>query len=68
MDIKNFIKWLVTQPVVAKILALVAMMAIAIAILFFTTSCGVARSSVTGDRVVDKNVKDSTHYEVVLEK
>lgn len=68
MDIKNFIKWLIQQPVVAKILYLVSAIAIASALLFFTTSCGVARSSVTGDRVVDKNVKDSTHYEVVLEK
>lgn len=31
-------------------------------------SCSVAGTAVSGDRVVDKNVKDSVHYEVILEK
>lgn len=41
--------------------------AIAMASVYFT-SCSVAQGSVSGDRVVDKNVRDSTHYSVTLEK
>lgn len=31
-------------------------------------SCSIAKSGISGDRVVDKNVKDSVHYELILEK
>lgn len=31
-------------------------------------SCSIAKSGISGDRVVEKNVKDSVHYEVFLEK
>ena len=67
MDAKNFLSWLLKQPIVTKVLILISAILIAVATILFT-SCGVARNSVVGDRVVDKNVKDSIHYEVVLEK
>lgn len=67
MDAKTLFTWLKKQPIVTKVLFLLSAILIAVATIFFT-SCGVARTSVAGDRVVDKNVKDSTHYEVVLEK
>lgn len=37
-------------------------------IAYLATACGIAKSGISGDRVVDKNVKDSVHYEVILEK
>lgn len=65
--IKKFFAWLIVQPLVSKILFLIASVCI-VAMLLFSSSCGVARTGISGNRVVDKNVKDSTHYEVVLEK
>lgn len=35
---------------------------------FYFSSCNIAKTLVSGDKIVDKNVRDSTHYEVVLEK
>lgn len=51
-----------------KILATAVLAFILGLVSFYFCSCGIARSAVSGDRVVDKNVRDSTHYEVTLEK
>lgn len=63
----SVLNWLKVQPIVAKILAIVAIVCVAVVLLFFS-SCGIAKSAISGDRVVDKEIRDSTHYEVVLEK
>lgn len=51
-----------------QILSTAVLVAALVAATFYFSSCNVARSTVSGNRVVDKNVKDSTHYEVTLEK
>lgn len=51
-----------------QILATAVLVAAFTAASFFFSSCGLARSLVSGDRVVDKNIQDSTHYEVELRK
>lgn len=63
-DILNYVKNLSWQQIIST-----AILVIAIAFAsFYFTSCGIAKSAVSGDRVVDKNVRDSVHYEVTLEK
>lgn len=64
---KKLFEWLKSQSIVVRILAIIASVCIAVAVLFFS-SCGVAKTAISGDKVIDKNVRDSTHYEVVLEK
>lgn len=51
-----------------QILATAVLVASLVGATMYFSSCGVARSAVSGDRVVDKNVRDSTHYEVELQK
>lgn len=51
-----------------QILATAFLVVAFVAASFFFSSCNTARTLVGGDRVVDKNVKDSTHYEVELRK
>lgn len=65
-NVKKLLSWLTGKPLATKILVTIAAILVAIALVF--TSCGVAKSSVSGNRVVDKNVKDSLHYNVVIEK
>ena len=51
-----------------QILATAFLVASLVGATMYFSSCNVVRSSLSGDRVVDKNVRDSTHYEVELQK
>ena len=60
----EFVKNMSWQKILATAVLALALGACA----FYFCSCGIARSMVAGDRIVDKNVRDSTHYEVTLQK
>lgn len=51
-----------------QILATAVLVASLVGATMYFSSCNVARSAVSGDRVADKHIRDSTHYEVELKK
>lgn len=51
-----------------QILATAVLVAAFTAVSLYFSSCGLARTLVSGDRVVDKEIQDSAHYEVELRK
>lgn len=63
---KDFVKNFLYSASWQKILAAAVLVAVLAAATFLLASCNVARASLSGDR--DKTVRDSTHYEIVVEK